>query len=113
VLKFKYQPLKLNKMINENVIFKHLDSAFELMSIKHKTHKTRVGKAIKWFNENSIDKSSKTIANSKVIVNKCPSICVEHNFRGAPDFECYFIFMPYNSNDNCGSGCGVNHKIEF
>jgi hypothetical protein len=100
-------------MINENVIFKHLDSAFELISKKHETHKIRASKAIKWFNENAIDKSSKTIGRSKVTVNGVLSICVEHNFTGAPYFECYFIFMPYNSNDNCGSGCGVKHKIEF
>jgi hypothetical protein len=100
-------------MINKDKIFSYLDESFRNVVKLNKEHKNRVNKAIDWFNENVIDKSTETFSGSKVKVNNITAICVENDFRGAPYFECYFIFMPYNVKDDCGGGCGNQYIVKF
>ncbi len=100
-------------MINKKEILGYLDRRFERTEKLHKEHKKRVEKAIEWFESNTIDKSVDTFGGEKVNVNNVVSVCIENNMMGVPGFECYFIFMPSRSVDDCGSGCGMQHKIEF
>lgn len=100
-------------MVNIDNIINVLDSEFEIEIKRHDYHKKRVRRAIEWFNKNAIDNSQEFIASGEVRVNGVIAMCMEYSFTGAPVFECHFIFMPYNSNDDCGSGVGMQHKVEF
>ncbi len=100
-------------MINKNKILTYLDADFERLKLQKEKHKEKVEKAIEWFNDNLIDKTISSFVGSKVNVNEAVAICTENSFRGSPFFDCYFVFMPYSVTDNCGSGCGIEHRIDF
>lgn len=104
-------------MIDKNKIFDYLDKNFERFILQNEKEKEKhiknVTKAIEWFNDNLIDKTKSSFEGSKVNVNGVVALCTTNNLRGAPFFNCYFIFMPYSMTDNLGSGCGNSHKIDF
>ncbi len=100
-------------MINENEIIKYLDVQFEKAEVLHVAHKKRVAKAIKWFNDNLLDKSVDSFAGSKVKVKGITYVCLENDFIGFPIFECYFIVMPYNGGDGRRTGHEIRRVIMF
>ena len=100
-------------MINKNKIFAHLDAAFERVKELNEKHKVSVEKAIDWFEDKALDKSIEEFAGSKIKINNVTAVCVESSFIGAPIFECYFIFRPAEFIDDCGSGAGCSHTVEF
>ena len=100
-------------MINETKIIDVLNESFQKEVDKHEEHKSRVLKAIQWWNEKSVPSVLEGFVNCRIWVNDVECLCTLIDLRGTPYYNVNFEVRPLSSSNDAGSGAGAPHRVSF